>query len=183
MNKIKAGDPASQRVLYDGMKAELFVICRRYSRDESTAKDMFQEGFIRIYRDFHQFDQKKGSLRGWVRRVMVNSCLQYIRSQKRHWQTSEIAASSDDNMSYVDGVISKLSLKEIFSLIKKMPEGYQLVFNLYLIEGYSHKEIARHLEISTNTSKSQLFKAKNWLRQQLKQLDPTISKKYGRQFS
>lgn len=181
LNAASKGNSRAQRIIYDEFKKELFQVCRRYTVDDASAKDMFQEGFIHIYRDLYQFDPQKGSLRPWLRKVMVNSCLQYIRANKKRKGTVEIGQVVSEDLSYFDHVISNLSLKEILKLIQQMPEGYRTVFNLYLIDGYSHKEIAKTLEVSVNTSKTQLFKAKQWMREKLIILDPSLETKYGRQ--
>lgn len=157
------------------------MVCRRFSADDSIAKDMFQEGFIRIFKDLSQYDSAKGDLGAWMRKVMVNSCLQHIRKHKKWRATVEIAPGLHEDLSYMDTVLSDLSMQEIKDLIDQMPEGYRIVFNLYLIEGYSHKEIAEALDCSTSTSKSQLFKAKSWMRRKLLDLDPTLGLRYGQQ--
>lgn len=177
----KRGKPLAQKSLYDMYKAEMLGICRRYARDESVAKDMFQEGFVRIFKDLAQFDPEKGQFRSWIRKVMVNSALQHIRAHKK-WNTYlELNGVGKEDLSYYDKVLDRLSLDEIHQLIRMMPEGYRVVFNMYAVEGYSHKEIAETIGCSEGTSKSQLFKAKQWLRQQLQKLDPSIGIKYGKQ--
>jgi RNA polymerase sigma-70 factor (ECF subfamily) len=181
LNKIKKGHPGAQRLLYDAFKMELFNVCRRYSSDEATAKDMFQEGFIKIFKDFHQFNIQRGTVRSWVRKVMVNAALQHIRSNKKWNGTLEINALPNHDLSYRDNILDTLSMEEIQKLIVQMPDGYKMVFNMYLIEGFSHKEIAQMLDITESTSKSQLYKSKQWMRNKLVELDPGLLKEYGRQ--
>ncbi len=181
LNKIKKGHPGAQRILYDAFKMELFNVCRRYSSDESTAKDMFQEGFIKIYKDFHQFNIQRGTVRSWVRKVMVNAALQHLRSNKKWNGRMEINGIPKEDLSYSDNILDSLSMKEIQKLIAEMPDGYKMVFNMYLIEGFSHREIAEMLDITESTSKSQLYKSKQWMRNKLVELDPGLQKEYGRQ--
>lgn len=174
-------DSRAQRQLYDLYKVELLQVCRRYAPDESTAKDMFQEGFIRIFKDIHQFNPEKGKFRSWIRKVMVNSALQHIRASKKWKGYLELNGTVTEDLTYCDDALEKLSAEEIHLLIEKMPDGYKLVFNLYILEGFSHKEIAEMMGSSTGTSKSQLFKAKQWLRERLLIMDPSLEKTYGKQ--
>jgi RNA polymerase sigma factor, sigma-70 family len=159
------GDENAQRHLYEKYKVAMFGICLRYARDRSEAEDILQEGFIKIFRDLKQFDGR-GSLGGWMRRVMVNSALQYLRKWKREF----LHVNVDDNHSHLEApatVYSKLGAEELTRLIQRLPLGYRTIFNLYVVEGYPHKEIAEKLGISENTSKTQLRKAKAALRRML----------------
>ncbi len=161
----KKGSSIGQRYLYDKYKVFLFAICLRYSRDRSEAKDIFQEGFINIYKDLHQCNST-GHLENWMRRVMVNTALRYIRKWKKDWQHEDSQAYEEVFHSQ-EIVFQKLEMEELTRLIQRLPDGYKLVFNLYVIEGYSHKEIAHLLGVSESTSKTQLFKAKAALKKQL----------------
>lgn len=158
-------DRKAQRQLYDMYKVVLFRVCLRYSKDRPEAEDMLQDGFIRIFSDIHQY-RGDGALGGWLRRVVVNTALQHIRKQKKHFQTIEIEdiaeAEADDEV-----ILSDLRAKALTQLIQKLPPGYRTIFNLYVVEGYPHKEIAQKMNISINTSKSQLSKAKAMLRRML----------------
>ena len=159
------GNSVAQRYLYEQYKIPLFTVCLRYSRDRSEAEDILQEGFIKIFKDLDQY-AGKGAIGAWIRKVMVNTALQYIRKWKKDWkhvdtqdyqeafQTSEIA-------------FQNLGLEEITRMIQQLPNGYKVVFNLYAVEGYSHKEIGELLGINENTSKSQLFKAKAALKKKI----------------
>jgi len=159
------GDEKMQRALYEKYKVQMFRICLRYAIDRSEAEDILQDGFIKIYTDLHQYSFK-GPLGGWMRRVMVNAALQHIRKNKRRLQTAEIKEAihkyTQDHTVY-----DNLNAQELTNMIQKLPEGYRVVFNLYVVEGYSHKEIAQMLKISESTSKTQLFKAKKALRKML----------------
>jgi len=165
----KKGNPVAQRYLYDTYKVPLFTVCLRYSRDRSEAEDILQEGFIKIFKDLNQY-AGKGAIGAWMRKVMVNTALQYIRKWKKDWQHED---SQDYQNAFQNNavVFQKLGLEELTKLIQKLPQGYKIVFNLYIIEGYSHKEIANILGISESTSKTQLFKAKAALRQQVAKME------------
>lgn len=165
IKKAKKGDQVAQRFLYDRFKMALYNISLRYGRDHSEAKDILQEGFINIFKDLHQFADK-GNLEGWMRRVMVNTALRYLRKWKKDWQ-HEDSQEYEEAFHSQEVVFQKLGMEELTRLIQRLPVGYKIVFNLFVIEGYSHKEIANLLGVSTNTTKTQLFKAKAALRKQL----------------
>ncbi len=158
----KKGNPVAQRYLYDTYKVPLFTVCLRYSRDRSEAEDILQEGFIKIFKDLKQY-AGKGAVGAWMRKVMVNTALQYIRKWKKDWKHEDSGDYQDAFQSSAT-VFQQLGLQELTKLIQQLPDGYKIVFNLYVIEGYSHKEIAEILGISESTSKTQLFKAKGALR-------------------
>ena len=162
------GDKKSQYDLYNRFKKDVFGLCLRYAKDRAEAEDKMQEGFIKVYTDLYQY-RPIGPLGGWIRRVVINSCLRFIRKRKRlvfneYSDQMSMALKSDDN------VISDLGAKDLIKVIQKLPEGYRLVFNLYVIEGFSHKEIAEQLGISVNTSKSQLSRAKAYLRKKIERV-------------
>jgi RNA polymerase sigma-70 factor (ECF subfamily) len=161
----KRGNPKAQRYLYEQYKVGLFTVCLRYSRDRLEAEDILHEGFIKIFKDLHQYTGK-GSIEAWMRKVMVNTALQYLRKWKRDWQHVD-SFEYEDAIQSQEVVFQKLGLEELTRMIQQLPDGYKIVFNLYVIEGYSHREIAELLGISENTSKTQLFKAKATLRKQL----------------
>ncbi|MEZ4887887.1 MAG: RNA polymerase sigma factor [Chitinophagales bacterium] len=162
----KNGDPAAQKQLYENYKSKMMGVCLRYAQTRTEAHDIFQEGFIQIFRDIHQY-QPIGPFGGWMRRVIVNTALKHIRREKRnlftHIDTSEIEDSYQTN----ENIFSTFREKALLKMVQQLPDGYRMVFNLYVIEGYSHKEIAEQLEISQSTSKTQLRKAKIALRKMI----------------
>ncbi len=162
------GDRHSQRSLYEQYKVPMFRLCLRYAKDRHEAEDLLQEGFIKVFSDLHQFSHR-GALGGWIRRVMVNVALQHIRKNKQLFTTIEIE-SIGDNHATDEIIFSELGAKNLTKMIQQLPPGYRTVFNMYVIEGYSHKEIADQLSISENTSKSQLSKAKASLRKRLEKV-------------
>lgn len=160
-----AGDIGSQRALYDQYKRPLFRLCLRYASNRQDAEDYLQEGFIVIYRDLKQF-RMEGPLGAWMRRVMVNSVLQQLRKKRHLFTDTEIDVVSH-RMPVEEAATGALDAEFLTTVIQRLPDGYRTVFNMYVIEGYSHKEIATELGITTGTSKSQLSKARAMLRDQL----------------
>ena len=145
------------------------MICLRYAKDRTEAEDFLQDGYMQVFKDLRQYDSSKGSLQGWVRKVVLNKVLQHIRKKRLNFAPGD--ASDIAHLAYADDdVISVLSAKEITQLIQQLPEGYRLVFNLFMIEGYSHQEIADTFGISINTSKTQLHKARLVLQQKITDL-------------
>lgn len=158
----KKGDPRSQKLLYEKYKAMLFGICLRYSKDRMEAEDFLQEGFIRIYKDLYQYQPKSG-LGAWMRKVMVNCCLRQI--QKTKLKFSEIDWNQYANYHEEEEEQSDLTKeKMLIKMIQQLPSGYRMIFNMYVMEGFTHQEIASYLDISVNTSKSQLSRAKTYLK-------------------
>lgn len=158
-----------QRVFYERFAPKMMALCRRYGKDEDEAKDMMQEGFIRVFERLGQF-KHKGSLEGWVRMVIINNALIIIRRGK-HYRN---AASLDDVQEFTSAevdVLQQLGAAELMQLILTMPQGYRTVFNLFAVEGFTHKEIAEQLGITESTSKSQYHKARAFLRNALAQME------------
>ena len=156
------------KALYEQYKVPMFRLCLRYAQDYPEAEDMLQEGFIQVFKDLHQFNAS-GPLGGWIRRVMVNKALQIIRKRKRLFSTVELQEAAEQESTNED-VFAQLNAKALTKLIQQLPAGYRMVFNMYVIEGYSHSEIAELLGISASTSKTQLFKAKASLRKMLEKI-------------
>ncbi len=160
-------EPASQNKLYNLFAPKMFGICLRYAGNKMEAEDIFQNGFLRLFTSLHQY-RSEGSLEGWVRRVFVTTAVNFYRHQSKFQlevdlkEISEIATFSED-------ALSILSTKDLLVIIQGLPAGRRTVFNLYVIEGYDHKEIGGMLGISEGTSKSQLHRAKASIRQLLKE--------------
>ncbi|MEN0047220.1 MAG: sigma-70 family RNA polymerase sigma factor [Bacteroidota bacterium] len=162
----KEGDRKAQKMLYYQYKNVLFSICRRYAQNNEEAEDFLQEGFIQIYTDLYQY-QPHGSFLGWLKTVVVHVALKQVKKQRKRkqafdeefWirlQQEEVNPNSQPNR------------EMLIKMIQQLPDGYRTVFNLYAIEGYSHKEIGEILNISVNTSKSQYAKAKKTLQRLFK---------------
>jgi RNA polymerase sigma-70 factor (ECF subfamily) len=152
------GKPDYQKALYEKYNRKLMGICLRYAIDEHEAHDMLQDGFIKIFNKLESYNGK-GSLAGWLCRLVVNNCLDHLRRTKHQRKHVEMdLADTYENAS--SEIISKLSAQDILSYIQQLPSGYKTVFNMFAIEGYSHKEIAEELGVTENTSKSQYRKAR-----------------------
>ncbi len=158
------GDKAAQHQFYQRYSPMLFAICKRYASDEDLAKDMFQEAMIKIFQKLSDF-RFEGSFEGWMKRVCVNQCLDALKKSKAKFNES-LSETHEYLQANVD-IVSDINAKNLMSLLGKLPVGYRTVFRLFAIEGYSHAEIASMLNISENTSKSQMFKARKWLQNQL----------------
>jgi RNA polymerase sigma-70 factor (ECF subfamily) len=166
-----AGDAKAQKQVYDKYARTMFGICIRYSNSYEEAKDILQDGFIKVYTKMGQFSFN-GSFEGWMKRIFINTALEFYRSNKQQYLQTDIAEA--DQKEHSDFVIEKISQKEILAAMNKMALGYRTVLNMYIVEGYSHAEIASALGISEGTSKSQLSRARIILQQELLKLQRTI---------
>jgi RNA polymerase sigma factor (sigma-70 family) len=163
------GNPKAQRMLFDKFAPKMMTVCLRYVKDTFEAEDVLQEGFIKLFNKISEY-KMEGSLEGWVRRIMVNTALDSIRKNKKFQLDSvidDIEFKLTDSISATD----ELQAEDLMKIIQKMPDGYRMVFNMFAIEGYSHKEIGEMLGISENTSKSQFSRAKSYLKTLLEKLE------------
>ncbi len=160
------GDEKAMNTLYAEHERHWFRLCLRYSRNRDEAQDILQEGLMMIFRDLHQFDVNKGEFMHWSNRVLVNAALRFLK--KTQWQQSfdDIDIITGKEVEF-EGIIDRISAKELIGMIQSLPAGYRMVFNMFELEGFAHKEIAEHLNISVGTSKSQLSKAKKLLKQKV----------------
>ncbi|HMR47342.1 MAG TPA: sigma-70 family RNA polymerase sigma factor [Bacteroidia bacterium] len=166
------GDRNCQKALFEKFAGKMKVVCMRYVNNHDDAEDVLQEGFIKVFKYIAKFSFE-GSFEGWIRRIMVNAALTKIT---RHSYKEEVAMVHTNMPVYDYGdVIADMSAKELKAHINALPDGYRLVFNMYVIEGFSHKEIAESLHISEATSRSQLLKARLALQQKLKKNKITYS--------
>lgn len=163
VQSILSGDKSAERKLYEQHSQRWFRLALRYGKNRGEAQDVFQEGLISIFKDLHQFDSERGTFIHWSNRVLVNSALRFLK--KNQWQNTFSDLEVVEHQKEVsENILDQIAAKELVGMIQKLPLGYRIVFNLYAIEGFSHKEIAEQLEISVGTSKSQLSKAKKALR-------------------
>ena len=158
----KRGDRAAQRQFYEMFKKLVFGVVMRYAKDVPEAEDMMQDAFVKLYRDLYQY-KPTVALGAWVRKVAVNTALMHLRKKKARYSDVDLHDLSEVHQSSYE-VFDTLGAKEIMKIVQQLPDGYRIIFNLYVVEGYSHKEIASQLNISVNTSKSQLSRAKKMLR-------------------
>ncbi len=156
--------------LYDRFSSGMYSICLRYSGDEDEAKDLLQEGFLRIFQKLNTYEKSRGSFEGWVKRIFINLCIDYYRKNKFRSSNRDIEEFGDilpEEENEVIGILHDISYEELILEIGKLPPGYRTVFNMHIIEGKGHKEIAADLNIAESTSKTQLFKARNLLQKNL----------------
>ena len=150
-----------QQLLYDKFSPKMYGVCLRYSGNEDDASDILQEGFIKVYKNLIKF-RGEGSFEGWIRRIFVNTSIEHFRKKVKLYNVTEVQENTieDTNLDALD----MLATKDIIKLINELSPGYKAVFNMHVIEGYSHKEIADILGITEGTSKSQLARAKGVLK-------------------
>lgn len=160
------GKQKARKELFRQYHRILLGICLRYSRDKSEAEDMLLEGFIQIYSKIGTYSNA-GSFEGWLKKVMLHTAIDYFRKNRKENFHQNIDDYNDLVSEDIDS-LKQLSAKEILGLIQTMPQGYRIVFNLFAIEGFSHKEIAEKLQVTESTSKSQVRKARFWLMKKLK---------------
>lgn len=154
-------DAASQRELYNRYSPKMLGVCYRFAQSREDAEDMLQEGFIRVFTQIKSF-ANKGSFEGWVRKIMVHTCINFLKKYKKFGESVDLAYAG-----YIpvkeDNVPSLMMTKQVIECVRLLPIGYRTVLNLYAIEGYSHKEIAVMLEIEESTSRSQYTRARGML--------------------
>ncbi len=165
-------DRKAQRLLYEQFVAPMGRLCLRYLRNEADVQEVLTEGFLKVFRELKRFEYRgAGSLQVWIRKIMVNEALMYLR--KGHGLSFVgLEAAENDGAGEVESPLSidpVVSAEEIFDIVRQLPGGYRVVFNLYAIEGYSHREIAAMLGIAESASRSQLAHARARLQERLKQ--------------
>ncbi|MEO5583879.1 MAG: sigma-70 family RNA polymerase sigma factor [Flavobacteriales bacterium] len=159
------GDPIAQKALYQAYAGKMMSICMRYAPDREQAQDILQDGFVKVFQTMGHF-RADGPLGGWIARTMVNTALDQIRRNKPFDHSVDLTEA--EHLHATDEqAVSAMSTTELIELIQALPTGYRTVFNLFVIEGYPHKEIGEMLGISENTSKSQFMKARAYLRKLL----------------
>lgn len=159
------GDHRAQKALFDKYSRKMMGVCLRYVKDTEDARDLMQEGFIKVFTNIQKYSGD-GSFDGWVRKIFVNCALERLR------QHDVLRDAGDINeMNYMDipdeTEVSAISSEELMSYVRSLPEGFRLVFNMYAVEGYSHKEIGEMLHISESTSRSQYMRARKLLQKMI----------------
>ncbi len=160
----KSGKRRAQSILYNMYAGVMLGICLRYSRNLNEAEDIMQEGFIKVFRYIGNL-KDPDALKAWIKRIMINTAITHSKKNKIHFD--ELNEDTISEIEQEDESYSPVDPEVLIGLIQKLPEGYRMVLNLYVFENYSHKEIANMLNISENTSKSQLFKARKSIRSSL----------------
>ncbi len=169
IEEIKSGNQGSFRLLYNRFAPMFKGIAYRYMGNADESNDVIQEAFVKIYKNLDKYSFK-GSFEGWMKRIVVNCCLEYMAKHKKVKFESETVLLNTSSSNW-ELPISDMSVQEIVEMVNKLPIGYRTVFNLNVIEGYSHKEIGEQLGISESASRSQLTKAKAKLKELLKEIE------------
>lgn len=158
-------DRQAQEALYRQHASKMFHICLSYTGDRDTAKDILQESYIKVFKSITEYHPDK-SLEGWIRRIVTNTAIDFYRKQKR-LRYFEDAYDKTENVSMPANQYLKMNTDSVLQQVKRLPEGARLVFHMFAVEGYSHKEIAGKLNISEGTSKSQFNRARTLLQEWL----------------
>ncbi len=169
IKKAASNHRDAQHILYQMHAPKMLSVSRYYIKDVHQAEEVMLNGFFKVFTQLKSF-KAEGSFEGWIRRIMIREAISFLRKKKQLEFLADDMEVYDEPTHYTD---AELDVDEIQQLIDKLPEGYRMVFNMYAIEGYKHSEIAEMLDIAESTSKSQLFKARKLLQQQIKQLNKT----------
>lgn len=161
------GNRQCTAALYSYFSPKMFGVCLRYANDYHSAEDILQEGFIKVFHNLDRF-RGEGSFEGWLKRIFINTAIEYYRKATNHNGHADLDAISGQQIP--ERALENLATQDLLKLIQRLSPGYRAVFNLYVIEGYSHKEIAKTLGISEGTSKSQLARARVLLQKMVKTL-------------
>ena len=179
--QCKKGDRQAQKQLYEEFAPQLFAVCLRYCRNRMEAEDLLHEGFIKIFDKIGQY-RGEGTINAWLRRIMVNTVLDELRNKQNFLYIDDtesvvrnIADTNEENNDN-DDKFYDIDINQVFDMVNQMPQQYNLVFNLYVVEKYSHDKIASELGISINTSKSNLSRARKWLKNKLEKEQLKIKK-------
>ena len=158
------GNIVAQKILYKSLCSKMFAVCMRYTNDYHLAEDILQDGFIKVFKNIQKY-RGEGSFEGWVRRIFVNTSIEHYRKKVNMYAVTEI--ESEHIKTYNGDIIDQLQEADLLKLIADLSPGYRAVFNMYVIEGYAHQEIAEMLGISEGTSKSQLSRARAILQEKI----------------
>jgi RNA polymerase sigma factor (sigma-70 family) len=167
IKRAQQNDPAAQQCLFDRLADKMELVCRRYVKSREDAEEVLLDGFFKFFDNLPSFSyQGEIALEAWLKKIMVNECLMFLRKKKAFIIVTESVA---DTVALEEDALNNMSAVEIFHLILQLPVGYRTVFNLYEIEGMNHQQVAASMGISEGTSKSQLSKAKSLLQKMLQQ--------------
>lgn len=166
INGCIIGERKMQMLLYERFAKQMFAVCSRYAKDQQSAEDIMQEGFIKVFKYIAKF-RKEGSFEGWVRRIFINTAIEHVRKQVNLYAIVDESGKAIDIEDTT--VFDNLEVEDLMRMVQSLSPGYRTVFNLYAIEGYSHKEVSEILQISEGTSKSQLARARQILMEKVNQ--------------
>lgn len=163
IEKCKKRNKKAQKQLYEKYSAMFYAICYRYAKSEDEASDILQDGFLKIFLNIEKYTE--GNFEAWMRRIIINTAISHYHHNLKHYYHQDIDKVDDldhDSVNETD-----YTMDELLNIIKTLPDGYRLIFNLYAVEGYKHKEISEMLEIDLGTSKSQYSRARKLVREKL----------------
>jgi len=163
----KKGDRRAQKAVYDSLAGKMYTVCLRYMGDREAAEDILQDGFVTLFTKIDSYSGE-GSFEGWARKIFANTALMSLRKKDVLKQTEDVSAAWDitnDSPSAIENI----GYKDLLKMISELPPGFRTVFNMYVMEGYSHKEIAKELGVSEATSRSQLQRARAMLQNKIKE--------------
>lgn len=170
-------DRNAQKLLYQRFYGQMMAVCMRYAGNKDEAAEMLNDGFMKVFVNIRDY-KPEYSLQGWIRRIMVNNAIDAFRKNRQYAHQLDIEAADEVNLQ--PDVIDHFAAEDIIKMIQDLPPVYKVVFNLYAIEGYSHKEIAEQLQITESTSRANLAKARAKLQNIIKETEPTIYERYAK---
>ena len=165
----REGKRSAQKQLYEKYASAMLAICLRYAKNRDEAEDLIQEGFLKIFQNINTF-RNHGSLEGWIKRIMINHALNHYKKNRKMPFTEDVEYINETEILYFNEEAENnepVPPETLLAMIQSLPEGYRMVFNLYVFEEYSHKEIAETMNFSENTSKTQLMKARRQLQKKI----------------
>lgn len=162
-------EASCQKEVFNRFAGRMLGVCNRYARNSADAEDILQDAFIKVFDKIYQF-KSEGSFEGWIRRIVVNTALKKYSLRRYEKEITGYEVTDKDESTLEPSAYGHLTEKDLLVLVNNLPDGYRLIFNLYVIEGYQHDEIAAMLNIQPGTSRSQLVKARNMLQKQILQL-------------
>lgn len=160
----------AQIELYRQYAPVLLAVCTRYVADKSEAEDILQDAFFKILKSIKEY-QGKGHFENWMKKIVVNTAITHFHREKKHYYHDDIETVKDYELQFNLSPDKVFDAQELNEVLKRMPEGYRVIFNLYAIEGFKHREIAEKLKIEESTSKTQYLRAKNWIIKEMKKLN------------
>ena len=170
IRRASSGNRDAQQRLYEIHSPKMLSVCRQYIKDIHHAEDTMLKGFFKVFTHLKDF-KEEGSFEGWIRRIMIRESISFLRQHKKLEFQEDMAFETGEVFNNVN---SEMDVADIQNLIDDLPEGYRMVFVMYAVEGYKHSEIAKMLDITEGTSKSQLFKARKMLQEKLKTIDSSV---------
>lgn len=167
IRRCKSGDSSAQRTVFELLAPKMFALCKRYMKDNDAAEDVLQEGFITLFSKLDSYSEE-GSFEGWARRIFVNTALMSLRKSDLLKDANDLETVQDTSPSDPQ-VYNDIGYNELLALIESLPDKFRVVFNMFIIEGYNHKEISEMLGITESASRSQLQRARVMLQKKIKE--------------